>query len=193
METKIDKRSKAYRDSQEGKSEVKAKIELVNSISKPAEPQVVEDTIARSQSQRDNSSSIRRKERISLGLARPTFEIFGEIPGYHLHGFVDIDGRLELAQMGGYEFVKPGEVDVGARVVADKDADGRISWHSGTREDGSSYRTYLMKIELEYWQQNQQDVQDQSDQYETEIRAGNISNVESRYIPSKTGGIKIQH
>lgn len=193
METKVDKRSKQYKESPEGKAEAKAKLELVNKVTKPAVPPVVEAPIARSQTQRDNTSPVRRKERISLGVARPNFEVFGEIPGYHLHGFNDIDGRLEVAQLAGYQFVRPGEVDVGARVVADKDADGRISWHSGTREDGSSYRTYLMKIELEYWEENQQDVQDQNDQIEAEIRAGNISNVESRYVPSKTGGIKIQH
>lgn len=191
MEKKIDKRSKEYRDSPEGKAEAKAKLELAKKVTKPAEPPV-QEPVMRSESQRENASPTRRKERISLGATRPNFEIFGEIPGYHLHGFADIDGRLELAQLGGYEFVRPGEVQVGARVVADKDADGRISWHSGTREDGSSYRTYLMKIEQEYWEENQQEVQDQNDQYESQILAGNIGSVESRYVPQKTGGISIK-
>ena len=188
---KIDKRSKAYRESAEGKAEAKAKLQAVKELTEPAKPPVVE-TVARSQIQREEKSEVRRKSRINLGATRPNFEIFGEIPGYHLHGFVDIDGRLELAQQGGYEFVRPGEVQVGARVVADKDADGRISWHSGTREDGSSYRTYLMKIEQEYWEENQEAIQDQNDNYESQIRAGNIGSVESRYIPQKTGGISIK-
>jgi len=182
METKVDKRSKAYRDQQAA-----VKIEVVQAVKEKIEV----EAIARTPSQRENASPVRRKERISLSGQRPNFEVFGEIPGYRLYGFVDLDGRLELAQQAGYEFVKPGEVKVGARVVADKDADGRISWHSGTREDGSSYRTYLMKIEQEYWEENQQEIQDQVDSMESQIKAGTINNVESRYIP--TGGIKIQH
>lgn len=186
METKVDKRSKAYRDAQakaETKVEAKAEAKVEQKV----------EVIARSESQRENASPVRRKERISLSGQRPNFEVFGEIPGYRLYGFVDLDGRLELAQQAGYEFVRPGEVQVGARVVADKDADGRISWHSGTREDGSSYRTYLMKIEQEYWDENQDEIQTQIDEMESQIREGSISNVESRYIPNKTGGIKIQH
>ena len=188
----LDKRSKAYKDSPEGKAEAKASLERATRASAPAVPPEPKATVTRSESQREEAAPVRRKERISLGAVRPNFEIFGDIPGYHLHGFVDLDGRLELALLGGYEFVRPGEVKVGARVVADKDADGRISWHSGTREDGSSYRTYLMKIEQEYWEENQQDIQDQNDNYESQIRAGNVGDVESRYIPQRTGGISIK-
>jgi hypothetical protein len=100
--------------------------------------------------------------------------VLGEIPGYKLHWFNDIPGRISQAQQTGYDFVLKGEVDLamsGIAVNANEDLGGRISTFvdKGDSNTQGGFRAYLMKIPLEYFEEDQKDMQDKINQVEQDM------------------------
>lgn len=125
---------------------------------------------------RSEAERPRRKERIPFGVPQSRLSVPLQIPGYHLHFINDSPGRLQQAQLGGYTFVAPSEVGLGGtetqyRVLA------------GRNEDGSAMYAYLMKIEQEFYEEDQKLHQKTVDQFDDAIRRGKIEDRgnENRY------------
>lgn len=124
----------------------------------------------------------KREARVPFGVARSKLSVEMELEGYHLHWVNDTPGRIHDAQRGGYAFVKPSEIGI-------EGTDTQVKRLVGTNEDGSSLYAYLMKIELQYYEEDQKVIQSQVDQFDRAIKAGKLEEKagDNRY----NAGIKI--
>jgi hypothetical protein len=115
-----------------------------------------EDTVVRSELQR--AAERQPRARIPFGVPRVKTSVLGNIPGYEVSWINDIGSRIQMALMGGYEFISPSEIDlaVGASGVTPDSSDlgDKISMIVGTLDNGNSLRAYLMKIPIEYKEEN---------------------------------------
>ena len=95
-----------------------------------------------------------------------------EIDGYHQHWFDSgVQGRIQRALDGGYEFVDereviPSSVGLGgdSAVSGSTDMGSRVSVVSGQEvtPDGQPARLILMKIKEEWWLEDQQAIEDRN-------------------------------
>jgi len=99
-----------------------------------------------------------------------------EIPGYHQHWFTS--DRVARAQQAGYSFVDPDETDTSLLEIAggeNQDMGTRVSAYAGTEidpRDGQPKRLYLMKIPLEFWNEDQRNLERRSESMLDALRAG---------------------
>ena len=84
-----------------------------------------------------------------------------EIPGYHTHWMRGDAVRINQALRAGYTFVEQDEVGMNTFGIADgAESDGhtdlgsRVSVIAGRGEDGGAERLYLMKLPMEYREQD---------------------------------------
>lgn len=140
--------------------------------------------------------SLPSRERIPMALPQTKLAV-PEIPGYHLHWMRGDAQRIAQALKAGYEFVEEGEVEVvnsgladDARKNGNSDMGTRISALAGADagQDGQPQRLYLMKLREEWWQADQQALEDRNEQIAKAIRGGrdvgqNPDGGELRYIP----------
>jgi len=139
-----------------------------------------------------------RQDRTRVPMSMPSQKLsVPDIPGYHLHWMASNPGRIAQALKAGYTFVDPDEADVTNTGIADSasasgntDMGSRVSIVAGrdAGEDGKEQRLYLMKIPLEFWEQDQQALEDRNEQVAATLRGGNdiAANQygsENRYIP----------
>jgi|CryBogDrversion2_7_1035282.scaffolds.fasta_scaffold12597_3 hypothetical protein len=136
------------------------------------------------------------KKRIPMSTAQLKLSV-PEIPGYHLHWMMGTPSRIAQAMKGGYTFVESDEVDVVNTGLADDaskngntDMGSRVSLVAGsdTGEDGKEQRLYLMKIPLEYWEEDQQALESKNEQIASTLRGGgdvggNPNGSDNRYVP----------
>jgi hypothetical protein len=101
------------------------------------------------------------RERIPMSLPQQKLAV-PELPGYHLHWMIGRPDRIAQAERAGYTFVTQDEVDMNTTGLADgtdssghTDLGSRVSHVSGTDERGEATRLYLMKLPLEYWEEDQ--------------------------------------
>ena len=127
-----------------------------------------------------------RKSRAPFGSTRLKLEVTGNIPGYHLHWVNDSPGRIAQAEEGGYQFVEKGELSMSYNNVTsrDKDLGSRMQVLVGTNEDGSPLYAYLMKLQQDWYEEDQQAGQSQIDTVDASIRGGTVEKVTNKYIPS---------
>jgi hypothetical protein len=129
-----------------------------------------------------------RKKRKPFGIPRSKLGV--DIPEedlnkYHYHWINDVGGRLSEAQNGDYEFVSSKELGLG-------DRESKIKVLVGTNEDGSPMYAYLMRINKEWYDEDQQELQKLNDRIDEQIRKGKLNETpgDNRYIPQ--GGISIK-
>lgn len=121
--------------------------------------------------------------------------VHGDIPGYHLHIFNDVPGRIDEALTAGYEFVSPDEIGgVASGVVSRNTAlDDKVRFLVGNDGNGNGLYGYLMKIKQEWFEEDQQMAQSRNDVVDNAIRAGqNVkagSSADGFYVPKE--GIKL--
>jgi len=125
-------------------------------------------------------------ERIPFGAHRSKLEIKDEIKGYHLHWFNDIDGRLQRAEDGGYQFVNRDEVPrlgQGALHQDNTDINSRVS--KVVSRGDPVIRAYLMKIKQSYYDQDQKAKEAKNLEIDEALRAGTPSGntVDNQYVP----------
>lgn len=127
------------------------------------------------------------KKRVPFGIPRTKLSVAYEIPGYHLHIINDTPGRIYQAQQGGYEFVQPDEVGM------EDNGDGKVIFTAvGKGDDGSAYDAYLMKIRLDWYEEDQKQIDSIQDGYDDAIRRGTLEQKPSdnRYIPKDGVSLK---
>lgn len=102
-----------------------------------------------------------------------------EIPGYHLHWFAGNRARLSQAERGGYEYVRPEEVELNAvslggdsAVSANTDMGSRVSIISGSDERGQPEDLVLMKIKQEWYEEDQKLLETRNDAVASALTGG---------------------
>ena len=139
------------------------------------------------------------RERVPMSLPHQKLSA-PELPGYHLHWMMGRPDRLAQAQKAGYTFVDQDEVDMNTTGLADgaetsghTDLGTRVSQITGIDETGGQpTRLYLMKIPLEWWEEDQGKLAEVNEGIAAVIRGergfqapqGDNSN---RYIPKDAG------
>lgn len=128
------------------------------------------------------------RERMPMSLPELRLAV-PEIPGYHVHWFRSDATRIERALKGGYQFVEQDEVQLnrtalgsGLEDQGSTDLGSRVSVASGGGE-----RLVLMKIQNQYWEEDQKLLEEKNESIASVIRgdkgfqvAGDNSN---RYAP----------
>jgi len=136
------------------------------------------------------------RKRVPMSTAQLKLSV-PEIPGFHLHWMMGTPSRIAQATKAGYTFVDTDEVDVVNSGLADDaskngntDMGSRVSLVAGsdTGEDGKEQRLYLMKLPIEYWEDDQRDLEAKNEQIASTIRGGgdvggSTNGSENRYIP----------
>jgi len=137
-----------------------------------------------------------QRKRTPMSLPTQRLEV-PEIPGYHLHWMNGSKQRIAQALQAGYQFVNIDEVDashasLGSAIgsIGSTDLGSRVSVSagSGVDPDGSEVRLYLMKIQEEFWNDDQKKLEERNEQIAAALRGGNSTEtnphgVENRYIP----------
>ena len=104
-----------------------------------------------------------------------------DIPGYHLHWFNGTPERIQRARDGGYEFVDSTELKLNnASIGGDSTQSGntdmgsQVSVVSGDEvgRDGQPSRLILMKIKLEWYEEDQKLVEQRNEQVAAALRGG---------------------
>ena len=133
-----------------------------------------------------------RRKRGALNGSTPKMSIGNTIEGYHLHWMNDEKNRIETALDNGYEFVSPEEVG-GMRYdnVTNRNtelSDNRVRLLVGTTQDGPLF-AYLMKIPLDWYEEDQQHLQERNDMVDDAIRGGRSAGVDNSgfYVPKSAG------
>ena len=124
------------------------------------------------------------RKRIPFGAPRTKLEVPYKPEGYHLHWVNDDAGRIFAAQQGYYEFVTPDEVGM------DKTEDNKVKVLVGKNTQNGPLFAYLMKIQQEYYDEDQKFINSRQDDFEKALKQmGNNQNGEHGYVPKE--GIKL--
>lgn len=106
-----------------------------------------------------------------------------DIPGYHLHWFQGTPERLQRALDGGYEFVDEREMQINnvslggdSTKSGNTDMGSRVSVVSGHEvgKDGQPTRLILMKIKLEWYEEDQKLVDQRNARVADSLTSGAI-------------------
>lgn len=98
------------------------------------------------------------RQRIPFGVPRAKMSVIANLPGYFLAWINDDGGRLEEAQLGGYEFVARDEIILAPGVTpTNSDQGSKVSMIVGRTKEGGPQRAYLMKIRNE-WKEEARDI-----------------------------------
>jgi chlorite dismutase len=134
------------------------------------------------------------RERKSFNGTQQKLTVSYTIEGKHLHWVNDYPGRVLYAQEVGYEFVSFSEVFPESRFDTERNLpDERVKKLVGRNEDNSPLYAYLMKIDEDWYKENQLDIQQRVDMVDAAIKVGKPINspVENAYIPKS--GISMKH
>lgn len=111
--------------------------------------------------------------------------------GFYCHWINDYPGRVNEALDSGYTHVSLSEVESGPVIGAPSaTGEAKVSRRVGVTEDGRELLAYLMKIPLDWKQDNDAYYQERADKVDRAIKAGKIEQVENAYHP---GGDKISY
>ena len=136
------------------------------------------ETLVRSDAERGEDtvrSQAQRPRRNSIGVPRLTLAVRNEIPGYHLCWMND-DGNVQNALDSGYEFVTRGETELANGVTPSNiDQTDKIKQKVGTTSSNEPLYAYLMKIKLEWHEEDMAEIERQNKHIEQAIAGGNIN------------------
>jgi hypothetical protein len=136
------------------------------------------ETLVRSETDRETEkvrSQAQRPRRNSIGVPRLSLAVTNDIPGYHLCWMND-DGNVQNAIDSGYEFVLRGETELANGITPlNIDQTDKIKQKVGTTQQGDVLYAYLMKIKLEWHEEDMATIEAQNKQVEDAIAGGNIN------------------
>lgn len=115
-----------------------------------------------------------RPKRGSFNGTEGKLRIGHHIDGCHLHIFNDTPGRIEQALSVGYEFVHPDEVGGTSVNVVSRNTDigDKVRFLVGTDANNAPLYAYLMKINQEFYEEDQEALQSRNDAVDAAIRGG---------------------
>lgn len=101
------------------------------------------------------------RARIPFGVPRQKMSVIADLPGYFLAWINDDGGRIEEAQMGGYEFTAREEIILCPGVTpGNGDLGSKVSMIVGKTKEGGPMRAYLMKIRNEWKEEAREIIRD---------------------------------
>ena len=118
-----------------------------------------------------------------------------KIEGYHLHILNDTPGRIQAALDGGYEFVRPEELLSVKENVTSRNTDvgDKVRFLvNPSAKEGEQYG-YLMKIKQEWFEEDQQALQEKNNQIDEAIRSGRNLKGSSEGFYTPNGGISYKN
>ena len=127
-----------------------------------------------------------KKQRVPFGANRTKLQVEDDIPGYKLRWFNDIDGRLQRAQDGGYEFVNRNEVPrLGQGEIHQDNSDLNSRVSKVVSRGEPVIRAYLMKIKSKWYDEDQRAKEAINREIDEALRdskpGGNV--IENQYVP----------
>lgn len=131
-----------------------------------------------------------RKSRVPLGVARSKMAV-PELQGFQMRWINDDEGRIQQAQMGGYEFVMSSEVPTFGDPDIDntnRDLGARVS---RVVDRATGKKAYLMKIKREFYEEDQREKLRIVNETDDAIRKGALKPVTNAYVPEKGRGIQM--
>lgn len=130
-----------------------------------------------------------RSARVPLGVSRPKLAV-PQREGYVRRWVNDVEGRLEMAERGGYQFVEDQSLQIGAPDIdnVNRDLGARMS---RVVDKSTGMKAYLMEIKKEFHEEDQKIKMREVDDTENAIKRGALHEEEARYVPDKGRGIKI--
>ena len=141
----------------------------------------------------DNKTAREARRRVPLGQHRMKLSVDHlNIPKDKVARWVnDKPGRIGQALEGGYELVRNPEKETAGEDPLTTSAVGdSVSAVVGQEESGQPLRAYLMVIDRDLYEEDQEFKQRQLDELDESIRRGSVEPGEGQYIPS--GGIKYE-
>ena len=126
----------------------------------------------------------RKSQRTPFGVPRKKLSVDGyHIPGYTLRFINDTDNRILDAVEGGYQHVSKDEIpNVGDKNVANVEGLGTVVCRRvGVKENGSAMYAYLMKIEEDIYNEDQQMKEEVLTNKEDSLMGG--TDIENSYVP----------
>lgn len=118
------------------------------------------------------------RKRIPMSVPRRKLEVT-DIPGFHLHWFVD--SNIERALQAGYEFCDDQEVTVNQSGVGNslefsgnQDLGSRVRVVAGAGRDGKGEYLTLMKLQEEFWRDDQRLIEERNASVIQQIFRGEI-------------------
>lgn len=144
----------------------------------------------RNEDRSDSREETGRSARVPLGVSRPKLAV-PQREGYVRRWVNDVEGRLQGAEQGGYQFVENQSMQIGAPDVdnVNRDLGARMS---RVVDKTTGMKAYLMEIKKEFHEEDQMIKMKEIDEVDAAIKNGSLNNDDSRYIPEKGKGIKIE-
>jgi hypothetical protein len=141
---------------------------------------------------RSTSDRPSRKNRENFGGTTMKLGVRHQIEGYHLHIFNDEPGRIDWALANDYEFVTPEEVGGTSSTVVSRNTDvgDKVRFLVGTSGSEPQYG-YLMKVKQEWFDEDQEAIQDRVDRTDQAIRRGKFAGEGQSSDGFYDAGIKI--
>ena len=169
------------------------KAKVLGQRTQEQNPEAQQDIIVQQVTQMpEQGKSGSRRKRNTFNGTQTKISVNKTIPGYHLHVFTDVGGRIQDALDNGYEFVSPAEVGGVSENVVSRNGDlgDRIRYLVNPRAEGSEQYGYLMKQRQEWYEEDQMALQEKNNKIDNAIRKGKITGSDpSFYVPA--GGIKV--
>lgn len=174
-------------------AEKRAKALAERTATGTAQP-VQSESVSNESGEVQQSARQRTRKRNVFNGTETKLRVSNQIPGYHLHIFNDIAGRIQSALDAGYEFVTPGEVGGVSVNVTDRNTDlgDRVRFLVGRTETGEPMYAYLLKIRQDWYEEDQAALEQRNMLIDEAIRSGKNTkagtNSDGFYVPRE--GIK---
>jgi len=144
-----------------------------------AKPQATESTVVETPKEVEvptvsNEQPVRRRNRGAFNGTRGKLQVGNLITGYHLYFFNDEPGRVQAALDAGWEFVSPDEVGYSSSNVTNRNVDlgDRVSIIGSKNDMGQPVQQILMKIQQDWWEEDQADIQNRNNKTDASIKRG---------------------
>lgn len=131
-----------------------------------------------------------RNSRVPLGVARAKLSVPTR-KGFVRRWVNDTEGRLQMAEQGGYQFATDQSLQIGDPDVDNQNRDlgARIS---RVVDKTTGQKAYLMEIKEEFYREDQRAKATKVAETDRLIKTGKLDDGEGRYIPDEGRGISIE-
>lgn len=138
----------------------------------------------------ENREETGRSTRVPLGVARSKLSV-PKRPGYVRRWVNDSEGRLQMAEQGGYQFATDQELQIGAPDIDNENRDlgARIS---RVVDKTTGQKAYLMEIKEDFYREDQAAKVKKVEEVDQRIKKGKLEEVDGGYVPDRGRGIHIE-
>ena len=144
----------------------------------------------RAEGREESREETGRNTRVPLGVARAKLSVPTR-KGYVRRWVNDTEGRLQMAEQGGYQYATDQSLQIGNPDVDNQNRDlgARIS---RVVDKTTGQKAYLMEIKEEFYREDQAAKAKKVAAVDNLIKTGKLDDDEGRYVPDKGAGISIE-